>query len=217
MNIFQNILKSGNLDIQNMDFDSIEELPCHTYIKDKEGKFVACNNILVRNAGFTAANDLIGLNDFDVLRFEQAQLIKLNDDKVLHSDKPLILREEAVLRNGFRMQVTSIKSLLRSHTKKIIGIIGLSVLHHGVVEVTNGCCFLNARHLDCLYYLTKGYTAKEISQVLNLSHRTVEHHFEFIRLKLKCTRRSALIAKAMLIPEIKARLLRDLSNETSTL
>ncbi len=43
---------------------------------------------------------------------------------------------------------------------------------------------LTIRELECLNFLRKGLNAKSIAVKLNISHRTVEHHFEHIRNKL---------------------------------
>lgn len=42
---------------------------------------------------------------------------------------------------------------------------------------------LTVREEHCLYYLKQGYSAKMIAKSLNISHRTVEHHFAHIREK----------------------------------
>lgn len=52
---------------------------------------------------------------------------------------------------------------------------------------------LTERELDCVFYLMRGNTRKQIAQLLNISHRTVESHLEQIRIKLKCSYRSGII------------------------
>lgn len=56
---------------------------------------------------------------------------------------------------------------------------------------------LSKRQLDCLYYLIRGMTVKEISNYLNLSPKTVEHYLDAAKIKLNCFSRSGLIQKAL--------------------
>lgn len=53
------------------------------------------------------------------------------------------------------------------------------------------------RESECLFLLVRGQTAKEIALVLDISPRTVQTHFENIKLKLNVSSRSQIIAKVM--------------------
>jgi DNA-binding CsgD family transcriptional regulator len=55
---------------------------------------------------------------------------------------------------------------------------------------------LSEREKECLFFLLRRKTAKEIGTILSLSHRTVEDHIERIRLKLKCQSTCELLEKA---------------------
>ena len=65
---------------------------------------------------------------------------------------------------------------------------------------------LTKRQLDCLFYLVKGMTIKEIAAMLSLSHRTIEHYIEAIKQKLECNSRSDLICRGLQMSEIKNKL-----------
>lgn len=54
---------------------------------------------------------------------------------------------------------------------------------------------LSKRQSECLYYLTKGMSIKQIAKKVNLSPRTVSHYLDAVKIKLNCTRRSDLIEK----------------------
>lgn len=56
---------------------------------------------------------------------------------------------------------------------------------------------LTKRENTCLQYLVRGKTAKEISDLLYISKRTVEKHIEHIKTKLDCTTKSNLIDRAI--------------------
>lgn len=54
---------------------------------------------------------------------------------------------------------------------------------------------LSQQQMSCLNYLSMGYTAKEIGQILDISHRTVETYIIKIKEKLKCETKPELIYK----------------------
>lgn len=54
---------------------------------------------------------------------------------------------------------------------------------------------LTARETQCLYFLCKGFRAKEIAKKLVLSPRTVETYLDKIRFKMNCRSRIELISK----------------------
>lgn len=61
-------------------------------------------------------------------------------------------------------------------------------LHKGSQELR-----LSLRELQCLHFLAKGFTSKDIANILDISYRTVEHYLSNIRLKADCMDKSELI------------------------
>ena len=58
-------------------------------------------------------------------------------------------------------------------------------------------CGLSTRESECLFYLIRGKTAKEIARILDISFRTVEKHLERLKYKMNCFNRSEIIEKAI--------------------
>lgn len=56
---------------------------------------------------------------------------------------------------------------------------------------------LTAREIECLTYISKGRSAKEIGNILGVSTRTIEAHIYNIKSKLGCHRRSQLVDIAL--------------------
>jgi DNA-binding CsgD family transcriptional regulator len=56
---------------------------------------------------------------------------------------------------------------------------------------------LTNRQMDCLFYLIRGKTSKEIAEILKLSVRTIEHYVEQIKDKFFCRTKSELIDLAI--------------------
>jgi DNA-binding CsgD family transcriptional regulator len=72
-----------------------------------------------------------------------------------------------------------------------------------IIEDNGKSITLKKRELECLIYLMRGYSAKEIASHLGISPRTVECYVLALKQKLRCTRKSELINKAINIDIIK--------------
>jgi DNA-binding CsgD family transcriptional regulator len=103
------------------------------------------------------------------------------------------------------MIAVSIKKPLLANDNKIIGVAGISIVQPVELLLDNYSneFGLTKRQLDCLLHLVKGKTMKEIGKYLNLSHRTVGHYLETIKLKMECETKSDIIEKALRISYIK--------------
>jgi len=56
---------------------------------------------------------------------------------------------------------------------------------------------LSKRQNECLFFILRGKTTKEIANILNVSIRTIESHLEEIKIKFRCRTKSELIIKAI--------------------
>ena len=56
---------------------------------------------------------------------------------------------------------------------------------------------LTTKESECLFFMLRGKTAKQIGQYVNISHRTVEVYFDRLKIKLKASNRGELIDKAI--------------------
>jgi DNA-binding CsgD family transcriptional regulator len=56
---------------------------------------------------------------------------------------------------------------------------------------------LTDKQINCMFYLVRGKSYKEIAKLLSISFRTVEGHMDAIKYKLNCYSKSALIEKAV--------------------
>jgi len=52
---------------------------------------------------------------------------------------------------------------------------------------------LTPREIDCMFFLIRGKTTKEIARFLNLSIKTIDRHLENMRVKLGCRNRNEII------------------------
>lgn len=204
---------------------ALPELPFHLYSKDRKGIFLHCNDATARTAGYDSANELRGCTDYDLCLPATAAAVSSVDASIIYSGQPQLLIENVKLLNGREFSTFSFKLPLRTEMAKISGIFGLSFvikqekllayidqiadINHPCAEsihTAHGKQILTYRQQECLFYLVKGMTIKQIASELTLSPRTIEHHIESIKNKLQCHSRSELIAKALQQSFIRARL-----------
>lgn len=56
---------------------------------------------------------------------------------------------------------------------------------------------LGPREVECIIYILRGKTSKQIARMLDLSHRTIEFYIGRLRTKLYCHSKSDLIEKIL--------------------
>ena len=66
-----------------------------------------------------------------------------------------------------------------------------------VVDNILGHTTLSKREKDCIFYLIRGNTMKEIAQILQLSWRTVESYINNVKFKWRCTNKKEVVAYAI--------------------
>lgn len=66
-------------------------------------------------------------------------------------------------------------------------------LNHYMLNTSQGEIKLTKREAECIYYLLKGRTYKEIAKILHLSHRTIETYLNNIRHKAGVASKEDLI------------------------
>lgn len=119
---FQNFSGNYSSGIQRYLDSMIEVVPGSFYVKDKNGVYLTCNNVVLQKGNLSDKNHIIGKTDFDVWP-EQAENIKKNDMEVIEQGKTLELEETIILPDGKKMYFASVKMPLRDENGKVIGIV----------------------------------------------------------------------------------------------
>ncbi len=192
-----------------------ENLPISAYWKDKKGKYIKIYEGFLLESKIHSESDVIGQSDQE-LWGAKAPSFSANDKRVLFREKNHIFIEEHIVLENKKFYL-SCKSPWYSEDGKIIGIFGSSLLLNSQISLSTSSCFekwdpflellhaayanheipiLTKRQKECLKYLAKGMTLKQIGASLNLSPRTVEHYLHAIKTKLQCGNRYELIQKA---------------------
>lgn len=187
------------------------------YEKAKNGKYTNINRAFLHEFRLTSSNEVIGQNDIELWN-GQAPSFHINDQKVMLSKKPNIYIEDMIF-NHTKQLYLSCKSPLYSRMGKIIGVFGVSFIFNDKLfnnfpmhameslklfqESSNNRLSpalhnikLSNRHKECLHFLARGMTIKEIAKVINLTPKTVENYLGALKIKLNCFTRAELVEKA---------------------
>lgn len=190
------------------------QIPTYIFWKDLNLKYRGCNTDFAHVAGINCVNQVIDKTDYDLIWGDtHADLYRLGDLSVLDG-----IKQESIIEPQYRadktVNILITKRTLLDKNKQIIGVIGSYTEHrdvnyHSRYDVSNHNIPLSKQQAECLYYLAKGMTSKQIANEMDLSYRTVEHYVSDIKCKLKCRTRSELIDKALSINFIKYRLINN--------
>jgi len=105
----------------------ISVLPENIYWKDRSGKFIGCNNNLAKIHKFKSPDDIIDLDDYDMLRKEDADIIVQTDKSIMDSGKGKILEEYGFNKDGKPATYLTHKVPIKNENNKVIGMAGTSV------------------------------------------------------------------------------------------
>jgi DNA-binding CsgD family transcriptional regulator len=214
---FDNI--SHNNELAGIFMITSEQLPglC-AWKKNREFSFVEMNNTCAQLFGFGHPASAIGKRDFDIpsglcefaetfiendrkimqtgktTHFIEIQPCMGNQWKVLHVVKSLLVEDNQLSVLGYCVDVTStffyfeqfVNARSRFYDKRV-----------GSFTIVRDHETLTTRQLECLFYLLRGKTAKQIGNLLKISSRTVEHYIEGVKDAFGCVTKSDLIDYAI--------------------
>jgi PAS domain S-box-containing protein len=105
----------------------LESTPEYIYFKDRQSRFIAVSQSLVRAFGKTSASQVIGRTDFDFYAEAHARRAFEDEQAILRTGTPLIDKlEQEFWPTGVVTWVTTTKMPLRNEAGEIIGTFGLS-------------------------------------------------------------------------------------------
>ncbi len=196
-------------------------LPFNTYFIDRESTVLDINERAAAVCGYVSRKEAMGRSLRDVSARNTAQQILYND-QIIMSRKKIKITEEIYTRlDDTELVAISIKFPWLV-ADKLVGIFGCSIMvedNHladlsaaiillmqtgllvpdSMTTILPGYIYanryLNQRDIEIIYWVVRGKTAKEIALNLHLSHRTIEHRLDKIKLKLGVSSKAALIEK----------------------
>ncbi len=203
----------------------IDNLPGLIWLKNKNFQYIMCNERCRQFVGFPTKSYLVGRDDYNSPWEDYADVYREGDREVLKTGKSLSFLHPIRLYEGRNLAIITRKSPFYDSSNNIVGITGfISVITaphtaHKLLDLSNfdhDLVFskqqqklqyivsedfekfnLSKREATCLFYLVRGKTAREISELIFISIRTVEKHIESIRMKLDCKTKSEIIGQAI--------------------
>ena len=105
----------------------INQLDAFYFAKDKQGRFVCADKILLKHFQMQLGEEILGKSDFDILRQDLAEKYRIDDLAIIQSEQTVPNKLELVEdgKGNVRWFLTT-KGPLRNNAGEIIGIEGLS-------------------------------------------------------------------------------------------
>jgi len=177
----------------------------YIFWKNNKLAFGGCNQRFAYRFDLNSPHKIIGKTDDEFPWREDLRKKYITDDqKILKTGIPKINFIEQQRQFDGSIENVLVSKIPVIQQKEVVGILGAYIY----IEKTkkNGLSVLlspskaqeklTPKEKQCVYYLVKGYSMKETARALNNSPRTIETHFERIKLKLQCYNKSQIIEKA---------------------
>lgn len=190
-------------------------------VMDKQSRFIYSNDYTARMFGYSNESNMLGVDPYamrcpavesakDFVR--QNQLVMQNNNELTMLDihkyadshtKILLTKKTPYYENNQLSGVICQCNELKAKTLSQIcsALIQSDIKYYStsskfersyMIGLNQKDC-LSEREMDCVFYLLRGNTAKQIAQQLQNSPRTIESLIENIKLKLNCTTKSEII------------------------
>ncbi len=106
----------------------LRNIPDQVYYKDRESRFILCNQAVAENCGESDINQVINKTDFDFFLPELAQKYYDDEQSIMNTGIPLINQEEACININTQMlrYNNTTKVPIKDNEGNIIGIIGVN-------------------------------------------------------------------------------------------
>ena len=95
--------------------------------KDREGRYLGCNQFVLNMAGLDSLDEIIGKTDYDLPWKDSAKELQKTDLTLIKSKKKITLEEEILTVSGKSFFALSQKAPLYDNNKKIIGVVGVGI------------------------------------------------------------------------------------------
>lgn len=191
----------------------LENLNIFIFAKDKNLKFLYCNENFAAAAGLDSPNQVIGKTDYEMYWKKHADFYRNGDALVLNGHAK-INQLEIQTQPTKIANVLLTKNILQDKNKNILGIVGSYIDISGYSLKKNAGRFDEKEHrfylgdyfnneyftkneLEIFKRLLLGWSVEKISNFLCRSKKTTETHIGNIKLKLQCSSKNEIIPRAI--------------------
>lgn len=129
----------------------VDTLPARVFWKDRDSRFLGCNERFAQDAGIADPREFIGKSDYFFYHPDQASAFRDDDAGVMFSGVPKLgIIEKLTRANGQVVWLETNKWPLRSDDGEIVGVIGM------YVDITEQKQADDERCRACLNILAEG-------------------------------------------------------------
>lgn len=115
--------------ISSLPFDVLqnilEALPVRIFWKDRESRYLGCNQLFADDAGIPDPRSFVGKTDFYLFPFDQAEIYRYNDAEVMLTGVPKTIEEQLTMPDGQVRWIKTHKLPLRDAKGGVIGLVGM--------------------------------------------------------------------------------------------
>lgn len=202
----------------------LNQMAGHISIVNIQHKIVWANQKTISLLGFKSLDDLIGKSYVNLKcgLNERSEAIKAFDKLVFTSNKRTNCHGYCKYADGWQLYLCE-KSPIVNDKNELIGLINHcndltnynlidlgrfifdleknNIKHNRqfsylIEEESSDRYLLSARQIECLFFLLRGKTDKEIAKIFNLFPRTIESYILEIKFKMQCSTRGQIIDKS---------------------
>jgi DNA-binding CsgD family transcriptional regulator len=185
----------------------------YLWAKDKNYKYLYCNENYARAAGLDSPGQIVGMSDDNMPWRELADFFRQGDHDVFQGKIRVNVPETEIMVDR-RADILVSESQLLDKNQRCIGLAGsfIDITGLNIIKKTGyynakkrryylgnelGNIWLTPREVEVLKNLLLGYTVKHIGHLLKISHKTVEGYIENLRNKLNVTSKNEVISTAI--------------------
>lgn len=203
----------------------LNKLPGHMLITDKSHKIIWANQKALKSFGLQSIEKLTGKHYADLSYgvCEKSAAVEAYDKSIFTLRRKLSCLCYLEYADGWKLCICE-KSPITDDKDEIIGLINYrtDITNYALIDPsrfifngadefnenfskqfsyhledeTSNIYLLSERQLECLFFLLRGKSDKEIAKILNLSPRTVESYIQEVKFKMQCLTRAQIIEKS---------------------
>jgi DNA-binding CsgD family transcriptional regulator len=189
-------------------------LSLYVWAKDRNSKYIYCNENYAKAAGLDSPSQIIGKSDAQMPWYKLADFFRAGDYGVLQGNIRINAAEVSdTVDNVTDILVTENK--LFNSEDKCIGVVGSFVDISGkqlikksgyydartkryyLGEEVFDNLYLVGREIEVFKLLLLGYSSREMGEKIKISPKTIEGYIESLKLKLQAKTKGELIATAI--------------------
>ena len=191
----------------------LDSLNLYIWAKDKNYKYIYCNENYARAAGLDSPEQIAGKSDDEMPWREQADFFRQGDAGVFQGKIRLNVPEVEIMIDKVADILVTENQLLNK-SGKCVGLVGsyIDITGQRLIKKTGyyndkeqryylgpdlDNAHLTLREIEVFKRVLLGYSARQIAEVVGISPKTVEGHIENLRTKLQAGSKGELIATAI--------------------